>query len=650
MTTMHRESGRAGLGLLSARLIGGVALSVGVLCASVPAWALTKTCLTGTDPSAANDAAQIRAVQAMIAAQCNCAGFDGVTKGQKHLDYVKCAAGIITAQAKAGALRSQCKGTVKKFYSVSTCGWKASLGKVACVKTTMSGKVTCAIKPASACTSKPGKYDQLVCGDWPSCIDSADSNGDLVLGSGPAGNDSGQCICCDGQPADACQTDIAVNPNDCGSCGHQCRTPSGQGASAGCLAGTCIGHCSGNQTLCEPTADGGGACTEGDCPQLTELIGNTTSGVPYLDICPALGILSGFTVGMQNGYIGQIAASCGGAGVFGSNVTLDTHGGAGLMHHDTQTLECPQPTPPTVDLAKVMYIPNMANMAVGIEPSTDGTHITQLTLYCAPLSVTITDVQEYNDAHGDLNVVFELTTIDVGATFKGPSVGVPGGTSGVADCPAGQVANSANFRAGNGLNAIGLGCQPPPVGTRLPVLNMTQLIRDAIQNPTSVSCSGGGGVITAALAPACETLSAPDCGGYAGRPGSCTGDAECMPNFSTGRCSCEVPCGGGPNGAFCAPGPCPSADEGCGPIMVLVPGGEAQNGCACYKACGADFGYCPTGQVCAPVDPKNYLSEYACFTACGPDPQRACYSGSVCPAGQLCHNSSHWYGPQCYCQ
>ncbi|MBI3783467.1 MAG: hypothetical protein HY270_08695, partial [Deltaproteobacteria bacterium] len=80
-------------------------------------------CLVGTDPSVAGDVAQIIAVRNMIDASCICSSFDG-TAGKKHANYVKCAADIITAQAAVppGNLRSQCKGTVKKFYAQSTCG------------------------------------------------------------------------------------------------------------------------------------------------------------------------------------------------------------------------------------------------------------------------------------------------------------------------------------------------------------------------------------------------------------------------------------------------------------------------------------------------------------------------------------------------
>jgi len=48
------------------------------------------TCLTGTDPSVANDLSEITVVRAEIDAACPCASFDG-SKGKTHAKYVSCA-------------------------------------------------------------------------------------------------------------------------------------------------------------------------------------------------------------------------------------------------------------------------------------------------------------------------------------------------------------------------------------------------------------------------------------------------------------------------------------------------------------------------------------------------------------------------------
>jgi len=148
-----------------------------------PAGALAAklTCLTGTDPSVANDLSQITAVRAEIDAACACGSFDG-SKGKTHAKYVTCASGVISAQVSAGSLRTQCKVTVKKYYSVSTCGVPASKSDAPCIKTSAAGKVTCAIKSSTKCTG-------TACPNATLCIDAADTNGDGLIGAG----DSGAC-------------------------------------------------------------------------------------------------------------------------------------------------------------------------------------------------------------------------------------------------------------------------------------------------------------------------------------------------------------------------------------------------------------------------------------------------------------------------
>src|SRR5262249_12052233 len=125
---------------------------------------ITKTCLTGTDPSVAADFAQISAVRELVDAACVCSAFDGST-GKKHADYVRCAKTIINAQAAVppGNLRPQCVRTVKKFYSQSTCGQNFFVHAQPCIKKRITtGAVTCTIKattrsdgatPTNSCVS-----------------------------------------------------------------------------------------------------------------------------------------------------------------------------------------------------------------------------------------------------------------------------------------------------------------------------------------------------------------------------------------------------------------------------------------------------------------------------------------------------------------
>jgi hypothetical protein len=139
------------------------------------------TCLTGTDPSVANDLSEITAVRAAVDAACPCTTYDG-SKGKTHAKYVTCASGIITDEVGKGNLRTQCKATVKKYYSVSTCGVPAKKGDVPCIKKSAAGKVTCSIKPSTKCAGVP-------CASFSTCIDAADTTDNGIIGIG----DSGAC-------------------------------------------------------------------------------------------------------------------------------------------------------------------------------------------------------------------------------------------------------------------------------------------------------------------------------------------------------------------------------------------------------------------------------------------------------------------------
>jgi hypothetical protein len=154
--------------------------------APTPCWAAAKlTCLTGTDPVVASDLAQITGVRAMIEAACGCSNFDG-SSGKTHAKYVACASSVITTQSIGGQLRKQCKTTVKRYYSASTCGVLASKGVVPCIKKTASGRVSCSIKPTKRC----GGSGRVACPAFTTCVDAADTNADGLI---KAPGDSGAC-------------------------------------------------------------------------------------------------------------------------------------------------------------------------------------------------------------------------------------------------------------------------------------------------------------------------------------------------------------------------------------------------------------------------------------------------------------------------
>lgn len=158
------------------------------------AHATAKSCLTGTDPSVATDPTQIAAVRVSIDSSCLCNSFDG-SKGHKHADYVKCAKGVIGAAAKATQLRTQCKATVTKYYSVSTCGLLADPPSAPCITKSTKGVVKCAIKPTAKCKG-------TVCSGFTTCVDASDTNTDGLIDK----NDSGSCNAIGGTPTPTAPT------------------------------------------------------------------------------------------------------------------------------------------------------------------------------------------------------------------------------------------------------------------------------------------------------------------------------------------------------------------------------------------------------------------------------------------------------------
>ncbi|HYD47072.1 MAG TPA: hypothetical protein VEB21_01925 [Terriglobales bacterium] len=148
------------------------------------AWGADKTCLTGTDPSVAADAAQIEVLEAELAAACPCANFDG-SDGKARRDYLKCVTPRIKAAVVAGELRSKCKSRVGKAHKLSTCG---RTGVIPCVET-RGDKVRCRIAKPEKCQSD-SRYTRAACSSHARCIDAGDSNGDLLVAAG----DAGACI------------------------------------------------------------------------------------------------------------------------------------------------------------------------------------------------------------------------------------------------------------------------------------------------------------------------------------------------------------------------------------------------------------------------------------------------------------------------
>ena len=162
-----------------------LALGVASIFWDTPSSAVLKSCLVGTDPTVAGDRAQIIGVRARIDNACACGNYDG-TPTKTHRAYVACAQKVIAAESAAGRLRSQCKMTVKRYYSVSSCGMRTNVVRAPCITKKASGKVSCAVRPITRCVGPR----QRACSGFATCVDAADTNGDGRITAA----DSGSCL------------------------------------------------------------------------------------------------------------------------------------------------------------------------------------------------------------------------------------------------------------------------------------------------------------------------------------------------------------------------------------------------------------------------------------------------------------------------
>lgn len=124
----------------SASILLLLAASLGAL----PASAADK-CLTGA--SAIPDTKAVAAIRGTVDVECPCAAFDGTLSTTNHGAYNKCVKTILkdatdgTPLANGYSLRKECKGTLGKILTQSTCGYPAGEGRVACCEHTIaSGK------------------------------------------------------------------------------------------------------------------------------------------------------------------------------------------------------------------------------------------------------------------------------------------------------------------------------------------------------------------------------------------------------------------------------------------------------------------------------------------------------------------------------
>ena len=172
----------------------------------------------------------------------------------------------------------------------------------------------------------------------------------------------------------------------------------------------------------------------------TAQFGNLTGGTLYEDACPAGQALTGFTGTLTDagGFHRRIGALCGKVERVGTagSYAIQVSAGAALPVRGvlTGSFDWTQSCP--------------ANQIISGFIGRSGLLVDQLVWSCVPILV---DAQDG-------------TTLSLGAVTVLPAVGGTGGTAfGQTNCPAGQVATVARLRAGDGLDAFGLGCATPSI-------------------------------------------------------------------------------------------------------------------------------------------------------------------------------------------
>jgi hypothetical protein len=182
------------------------------------------TCLTGTDPSVANDAWQLARAREVIEffGGCGCQTLSAA-------DFVRCQKKNIDTVINAGSVRRQCRNTLIKEFKQTACA-STDPSALPCVKKTLGGKVTCAIKPRAQCSDAPGRYTQVACSSFfLFCAESADTNNDGLIGAG----DSGACAA-----TSVCGNGVREDSEQCDPPGASCPTGQLCGASCSCVTPT----------------------------------------------------------------------------------------------------------------------------------------------------------------------------------------------------------------------------------------------------------------------------------------------------------------------------------------------------------------------------------------------------------------------------
>ena len=283
------------------------------------------------------------------------------------------------------------------------------------------------------------------------------------VAAGTACNDGDACTQSD--TCDGSGTCVGSNPVDCTGLSDQCNTGMCDATSGTCAATpvtdgtTCLtGNVCSWSDVCTT-----GACTSGyigDCGPTTVVVADTDATSPeggpggsaYTDDCPLGQVPIGIQGQVSTGtaYIGpldHVAVICGIPTVSGTSVTLaagatvPATGGQGANATNTGPVEthlCP------TDDVVVGYS--------GAHLSGTGAYVTEITLQCAPLTVTGSKAAGFGVAIGTTTAA---TTLGIDAPVAVPE----------ADCPAGMVARGITGGSGDVLDRFGLTCGTPTLQT-----------------------------------------------------------------------------------------------------------------------------------------------------------------------------------------
>lgn len=147
---------------------------------ATPSFAATATATATPTPILAGSCAtEIADVRASIDAACSC---DGLASRRA---YLQCARLVLADALAASTVSKACRSGARAYYTASTCGRNSQWTWAPCVRTSMNGKITCAIKREDRCN----KAGMVACPSDTHCLDAADTNNDGKVGAG----DSGSC-------------------------------------------------------------------------------------------------------------------------------------------------------------------------------------------------------------------------------------------------------------------------------------------------------------------------------------------------------------------------------------------------------------------------------------------------------------------------